>query len=153
MNSDSIQIAHYIFELAKRDKMKDLTPLKLIKLTYLAHGWMLSLFQQPLATDDVEAWPYGPVFRRLYFAVKDYKNSPIKKLPVSESVEFNQNEKDIMKQVVEIYGKRNGVFLSALTHQKGTPWSRAWDEYGKNAIIPQDWIEEHFKEKAEKNVA
>ena len=153
MNNDSVQIGHYIFELAKKNKMKDLTPLKLIKLTYLAHGWMLGLFQRPLATDDVDAWPYGPVFKRLYLAVKDYKNSPIENIKVANSAKFDENETQIIQQVIKIYGKKDGLFLSALTHQKETPWSRTWDEYGKNAIIPQDWIEEHFREKAEKNVA
>ena len=153
MNNDSVQIGHHILELARKNKITDPTPLKLIKLTYLAHGWMLGLYGQPLATDDVEAWPYGPVFKRLYLAVKKYKNNEVENIAVSSPAKFDRREADIIRQVIEIYGKKDGIFLSALTHQDGTPWSRTWDEYGKNAVIPQEWIEEHFRDKAEQNVA
>ena len=151
--NDSVQIGRYILNLAKKQKI-DLTPLQLIKLTNLAHGWMLGLYGEPLVSDDVEAWPYGPVFKRLYLAVKKFKNDPIENINDGGSPpKLNSKEKSIVRQVFKIYGEKDGIFLSALTHQKGTPWSKTWDKYGKNAIIPQDVIEEHFREKANKNVA
>ena len=43
-----------------------LDPMKLLKLTYLAQGWSLGLYAEPMIWNDVEAWRYGPVFREIY---------------------------------------------------------------------------------------
>jgi uncharacterized phage-associated protein len=38
-----------------------LTPMKLQKLLYLAHGYYVAITGQPLIDEDFEAWKYGPV--------------------------------------------------------------------------------------------
>ena len=39
-----------------------MTQMKLHKLTYIAHGWHLAIFGEPLVADAAEAWDNGPVF-------------------------------------------------------------------------------------------
>ena len=62
-------VANEFIHLAKADG-RSLTPLQLIKLTYIAHGWMLTLYGRPLIVDEVEAWKYGPVIPDLYQATR-----------------------------------------------------------------------------------
>jgi uncharacterized phage-associated protein len=38
---------------------------RLQRLVYVAHGRCLAASGQPLTGDRPEAWPYGPVYRRL----------------------------------------------------------------------------------------
>ena len=61
MNADrsSILIADYI--LAKSDMMgKSLTPMQVLKLTYISEGYSLAIDGERLFGDRIEAWKYGP---------------------------------------------------------------------------------------------
>ncbi len=149
---DSRQIGRSFLDLA-RSEGKSLTVLQLIKLTYLAHGWLLGLYGRPLLEDDVEAWPLGPVLRRLYNSVRHYGKDLVVSIDHEGSPDLDKDARSIVEQVFKVYGDKPGTFLSALTHEKGTPWYETWERYGKHAVIPQDLIQEHFAEKANKNVA
>ena len=61
MATSARAVANEFIRLAKAD-CKSFTPSQLMKLAYIAHGWMLALYQRPLITDRIEAWKYGPVF-------------------------------------------------------------------------------------------
>ena len=54
-----------------------LTPIHILKLVYIAHGWSLAIGEHPLIRNEIEAWEYGPVIRSLYDAVKRYGRDPI----------------------------------------------------------------------------
>ena len=55
-------IANYLIE----NSPHGLDPLQVMKLACIAHGFTLGLYDRPLLEDDVEAWKYGPVVRRIY---------------------------------------------------------------------------------------
>src|SRR4051812_39910789 len=69
-------IANEFLRLAKEDKAQ-ISPLKLQKLVYFAHGWYLALAGKPLIEERVQAWQFGPVIPTLYREFKRYGNSPI----------------------------------------------------------------------------
>src|ERR1700722_8483585 len=54
-----------------------LSPLKLQKLVYFAHGWCLALTGRPLISDRVQAWQYGPVIPSIYHEFKYVGNGSI----------------------------------------------------------------------------
>ncbi|MCY4260468.1 MAG: DUF4065 domain-containing protein [Rhodobacteraceae bacterium] len=151
----SLIVAQYLLNKAG-DIERSLTPMQIIKLVYLCHGWMLGLYRRPLIEDDVEAWRYGPVIRRLYGAVKHYRSDPIAKplMPEADVADalaaFDKDERNIMDQVFNIYGKYTGIELSKLTHAPGTPWSeiRSADDTGWE-VIPDHLIKDHFRELAQ----
>lgn len=76
MSYDSRTIANHFIALAEIEG-RTITPMTIQKLVYLAHGWSLGLFDEPLIDDTVEAWEYGPVIPSLYNAFKKYGNNPI----------------------------------------------------------------------------
>ena len=72
----SISIANKLIEIAESDG-KFLTPMKLLKLAYICHGWMLALHDRPLIFDEIHAWKYGPIIPKLYQKIQKHRNDPI----------------------------------------------------------------------------
>lgn len=139
-----VAVANKILELAEQSG-NAVTPLQLIKLVYLSHGFMLGLYGRPLVREKAEAWTYGPVFRSLYRAVKRFRSDPVQGRLPGPSETFDELEEDLIRQVYEIYGKRNGIALSQLTHQPGSPWSQVWDEgRGHSTIISNDVLQDYY---------
>ncbi len=124
-------------------------PLQIIKLTYLCHGWMLGLYHQPMSAQPVYAWQYGPVIPEVYHEIKRYGRNPVKSLLDCPDDNFDELELDLIEQVYDVYIDFSGILLSQMTHAEGSPWRKIWDTHGRNAIIPNDLIEEHFSELAE----
>jgi uncharacterized phage-associated protein len=145
-------IARAFLERAENEG-KRLTPMALMKLTYLAHGWHLGLTSEPLSYEKPEAWQYGPVFRNLYHSLKQHGSSPI---PAEEAREFSRIPKDdeyahaLIDQVWDRYKSFNGIQLSALTHQEDSPWYKTWHEFGgklrKGKEIDNELIAAHYQE-------
>jgi uncharacterized phage-associated protein len=149
MTFASTAIARKILEIANEDD-RSLTPLELMKLTYLSHGWHLAFLGKPLISEDVEAWQYGPVYPDLYHAIKQYRASPVQSVQENGFELFGRQEIDantdkLLRSVFTTYKRFNGVQLSALTHKSGTPWDQAWNK-GKNTKIPDQIIQSHFSE-------
>lgn len=123
-----------------------LTPMQVLKLVYIAHGWSLGLTGRPLIRDDVEAWKYGPVIPTLYDTIRSYGarhiDAPLLASSGSEEALDDASER-IIRQTFEKYGAYSGPALSRLTHMPGTPWERVYDgSFG--AVIPVDLIEDHY---------
>lgn len=121
------------------------TPMQLLKLVYIAQGYMLAKNDVPLINEPVEAWQYGPVVRSVYQAVRDFRSEPVTFVPYAPPVMFSPQEIEIMREVARIYGGADGVKLSAATHQPGTPWSVAWTTSGMNSVIPNESIKNFYR--------
>lgn len=142
----SLIIAERILELAKAQG-RTLTPMQLLKLVYICHGFSLGLFGRPLTLHNAEAWKFGPVIPELYHAIKQYKSSPVESVApcAVERTEFDENDSKLIETVYNKYGKLTGVQLSRLTHTKGSPWSKTWTG-NSGRDISNDLIEEHYRE-------
>jgi uncharacterized phage-associated protein len=71
MPETAAAVANYFIDKALEED-RELTPMKLIKLIYLAHGWRLGWTQLPLIGEAIKAWKYGPVIESLYQSFKRY---------------------------------------------------------------------------------
>lgn len=140
-----LTVAKKILETC-REAGKSLTPLQIIKLTYIAHGWTLALLDRPLVDERAEAWQYGPVLPKLYQAVKEYRSLTIGDVPGATNETIDQDASNIIDQVCELYGDMTGLQLSSLTHQKGTPWEQTWKPRERSSIIPDSLIKSHYLE-------
>jgi uncharacterized phage-associated protein len=144
---DANLIANEFLDLAAKNG-DTLTPMQLLKLVYIAHGWMLGLYGVPLVADEIQAWKYGPVIPRLYECVKNFRSNPVKgPLSVTPSHdELIDLEKNLIDQVYEKYGHMNGIYLSNLTHKSGTPWALTYKEGSQGIAISNDVIEAHYSQ-------
>lgn len=145
----SIQIAGEMLDLAAGQN-RQLTPMQLLKLAYLAHGWMLGLHDRPLIRENVLAWPYGPVIKELYRKVRRYGRHPVPKMRRDARWQpLDEDARHIVGEVFGAYGQLDGFQLSALTHADGTPWSATYGgTLHRDRVIDNDLIKAHFKELA-----
>ena len=123
-----------------------LTPMQIIKLVYMSHGWMLGLQDRPLFRQDVKAWRYGPVVPDVYDELKVYGNLPVEE-PIKGFGEGNLDEVelDLIEQVNELYSGFSGIRLSRITHVEGSPWHQIWMKQKRKATIPNELIKEYYK--------
>ncbi len=144
----SITIAQKFLDSASQDNGNTLTPMQLLKLVYIAHGYMLGQYSRPLIKEQVEAWKYGPVIKPLYDKIKSYRSDPVKRIShllcsALFTSGLTKDEEAVIKQVYDKYGRKDGIFLSSLTHNTGTPWEIAWKSGYSD--ISNDLIENHYR--------
>ena len=150
-----LEVANYIIQQGIKNE-KPYTLLQIIKLVYIAHGWFMALkdsAEPPLISEAVMAWKYGPVIITVYHALKTNGNRPIKHTldDVGVGENFTQFEENVLNKVLDVYGRHDGIYLSALTHQKGTPWHDVYDGQ-RYRTIENQMIYEHFKKLKEENI-
>jgi uncharacterized phage-associated protein len=142
----SLSVAQYLLHRCNENGYST-TPLQLMKLVYVAHGFMLGKHGKPLLKETVQAWQYGPVVPSVYRAVKDFGSSPVTSVPGADpDYTFSEEEREVMDMVAANYGKHGGIVLSSATHNPGTPWKQTWDAFGKNAPISNDLIESFYSD-------
>jgi uncharacterized phage-associated protein len=149
MANSATAVANRFLELAAHAG-KSLTPLQLIKLTYLAYAWNLELTGKRLFEEQPQAWQYGPVIPSLYHKVKSFRDQPIiGALPADwfgSGQSLSAQEQSVIDQVFKAYAGFSGIQLSSMTHQPGAPWFEVWHSMGKNAPIPDPLIKSHYEE-------
>lgn len=136
-------VADDILKLAKRRGVL-LTPMQVMKLTYIAYGWYLAMTSKKLFDDRIEAWKYGPVIPSLYHSTKHFGRSQIPHRLIADSGLSNPVLEDFLSGVVDDYGQLSGIQLSNLTHRKGTPWELVFEPNVLGIEIPDDLIEDHY---------
>jgi len=152
---DVLRVADAILKIAKAHN-KTLTPMQLVKLTYIAHGWSLGLRDKALFNNKIEAWQYGPVIPDLYQVTKSYGRNPIPLGAIGDASDISlmPDDQRFVEKVFDKYGHLDGIALSYLTHKAGTPWTKVYDKFGslrQRAQIPDELIAEHYREIAKHN--
>jgi uncharacterized phage-associated protein len=160
MSYPAAAVANELLDLAGRSNRK-LTQIEIQKLVYFTHGWHLALTDQTLIPDQIEAWTYGPVVRRLYDALKKFGNSPITEKVLdwktggksgfsycfptiqSSSVEDDASARAVVQSVWNKYGMLGSFKLVEITHLDGSPWQQARSK--ENPYISNDEIKAYFK--------
>ena len=153
--SDARVVANRFLELAAAEG-RSLTPMQVLKLVYIAHGWTLALHGRPLIEQDVEAWQYGPVIPELYNAMRQFKGGAVQgPLSIgwgSRADELDRVEESLVDQVYRLYGGLNGIALSRITHADNTPWARTYTPGRFGTVIPTDVIADHYQQLARERV-
>lgn len=159
----TLAVANYFIKKSMADGIP-LTPMKLLKLVYIAHGWHLGIKGEPLINESVQAWKYGPVIKSIYDEFKKFGNSPISETAYELSDKgqviipmVSPDKEPFLDKIWDVYKNFDGLQLSSLTHKTGTPWDQIWNQDSNKrkfgVIIPNNLIEEHYKLKAENQPA
>jgi uncharacterized phage-associated protein len=149
-------IANYFLERAEKEG-SGLDPLKLLKLVYIAYGWVLALTGKKLFGEPIEAWRHGPVVPSLYHEFKHCRSSPIEEraglwdmdtgsyqLPQVPSSDATINL--ILEKVWAAYRRFSGWALRNKTHEPDTPWTKTYDGT-MGRVIEDRLIAPHFHKK------
>ncbi len=149
MTYSTQDIANYFLQKGENDST--MTPMKLIKLVYIAHGWNLGLTGNPLVTEEAEAWKYGPVFPSIYKKYREFKNGKIMLEPIKDLNIKDIDDLTFLDKIWNFYSKFDGLQLSTKTHEPNTPWSLTWENAKKSdfiseksLIIPNNIIAKHY---------
>lgn len=138
----------YIFLKKAVQEGKTITNLKLQKMVFIANGIYLAMTNEPLIEEKVEAWPYGPVIRPLYFAFNKFGSGEIKigetEFSKVEPIEPTEAQKQAMDFTWQACRDFDGIRLSNWSHKEGSAWSKANKE--NLEIIPNDYIKDFFKQ-------
>ncbi|MFZ9470501.1 MAG: Panacea domain-containing protein [Rickettsiales bacterium] len=144
-------IANYMIACSFIEKIP-LSPMKLIKLVYIAYGWGLVFLNQKLFNEDIEAWQYGPVIPSIYHEFKRFGKEPIDEMSVSMNemtgdlsvnrinLKEGNNISKLLNLVWTYYRNYSAVELSDLTHQLGSPWDNAVKTNGYRSVLNDDDI-------------
>lgn len=154
-----IDIAYFF--LKKYGDKDAITPMKLVKLVYIAHGWHLGLTGRALIDENPEAWQYGPVIPTVYHRFKSYGGSRITETSFSPDPEelISPEIQQFLEKIWSVYGKFDAIQLSAKTHEINTPWYITWqnkqNRKGNFGIyssqIPDNLIKEYYENKFHTN--
>lgn len=140
-----ITIANYFIKRYSQDD-NSLTPMKLIKLSYISYGWYLAMSNgEKLISEKPEAWDLGPVMPTLYHNLKKYGGKKVSE-PISDNlVSETISDKDakFLDFIWKKYQNFTGIQLSAITHTEGSPWSEIYPR-GYNLVIPDELIKKHY---------
>jgi uncharacterized phage-associated protein len=150
-------VANEFIELAGG---RDLSPMKLQKLVYFAHGWYLAITDNALIRENVEAWQFGPVIPELYQEFKRYGSGDVSKPSLEHEggssyiprIAHLQDDREaerameVIRSVWDHYGRYSAIKLSNATHMAGTPWSHCYSPTNlSSAVIPNEDIGDYFR--------
>lgn len=144
--SDARTVSEHLLWIRRE---RQTTPMHVIKLTYLSHGWMLGLYDEPLLWEPVEAWTYGPVVPSLYHLYKAWGGDPITAVPIDRSDNLTDQQRDLIDAVEDVYRNHTALQLSNITHKPGSPWDVVRRESGIGAIIPNELLRDHYRRLSE----
>ena len=137
-------IAEHILWL-RRDS--ETTPLHIVKLVYLCHGWMLGLKGKPLVDEPVFAGRYGPVIRSLYDRYRIFGDGQITGAEVVDhTADLDPAQLSVVNFVHAVYQEFPDTELSEITHEPGTPWSEVYKSQGLDVEIPPELIQDHYRQ-------
>ncbi|GGK45319.1 Panacea domain-containing protein [Salinarimonas ramus] len=108
--------------VSAREAGELLTNLKLQKLLYYAQAWRLALTDEPLFSEDFEAWVHGPVLPSQYHRFKDFRW-----MPITAPVDMPRVDEDLARhldEILRVFGPESAVALEQMTHEE-RPWREA----------------------------
>ena len=126
-----------------------LTHLKLQKILYYAQGISLSLNNNVLFNDQIEAWNHGPVIKSVFekFCKKGRNEITIEDSPSSvdviRKIEADTPVREALNMTYDNFAIYTAWQLRNMTHEKGTPWYQTYKP-GKNKKISVDLIKKYF---------
>jgi len=150
-------IANYFLKKANEDGLP-MSPLKLIKLVYIAYGWNLALTDKKLFDEPIEAWQHGPVIESLYHEFKHFRSGNISDL--AEDMDMDTFEVTIPKikksdaetitilsKVWASYKRFTAWSLRNKTHEIGGPWHKVYKAGHRGIELKDTDIKKHYQAK------
>lgn len=136
-------VANYFLTKTDEEAGDTISNLKLQKLLYFAQGFYLAITEEPLFVDSILAWRHGPVVRSVYGSYAGYGASPIPPPENFTLTEIDEDTRDFLDEVYEVYGQFSAWRLREMTHEE-PPWRDAWDPDSGGGVVTQDSMKEYF---------
>ncbi len=161
MTKEVFASTNYIIEKLGEKKINDLTNLKLQKLLYFAYGVHLSLFNEKLFTDEIQAWKHGPVIPLIYTNFKNHGKNPIGsdvratilrdddsgeiETPRIDETNDENKAKSLFIACVSYGDKKAWDLVDILHHGDNSAWKKHYDQTKRGIIIPDEDMKAEFE--------
>ena len=127
----------------------EISTMMLQKLMYYCKAWSLAWFHTPLFPQGFEAWKHGPVCKNLF---DEHKGQfVISESDVHSEHTLSDSEKQLIDDVLAVYGDEDPEWLSNLTHTE-IPWKETRDglsdEKPSRRRIDTSLMEQYYGEMA-----
>ncbi len=148
-------IALFFLELGSRDDI-EISPMKMQRLIYFAHGWCLAITNSPLIEESIEAWRYGSVIGTIYYWLRSFGSQPIKlkELEIEpqdlmrlEKLKRDEQIMHLLHKVWEVYKDYDAITLSEMAYLPSSPWDETRKEVAAekfNVTIDDNQIKRYF---------
>ena len=113
--------------------------LRLQKLLYFIQGNSFIEKNEAMFSDDMYAWPYGPVIPDIYFTYCGYAGAPITR--IYEDISISEFDRKIIDTTIERLLDVDDWTLVDMTHEEGAPWNN--HKYDRS-IITKEEIKKYF---------
>ncbi len=146
-----LKISNFFIQEYGRDNK--ITPMKLVKLVYISHGWYLGITDNALIDQNPEAWQYGPVIPSVYHFYKTCGSSSIDpdKYNYSDS-ELPEKIKSLLRKIWQVYNEYSALQLSDMTHRVGSPWYQTvHNRLNYTQQIHDNLIRDYYKKRIHNN--
>lgn len=148
-------IVLFFLEMGNRDNI-EISPMKMQRLIYFAHGWCLAITNSPLIEESIEAWRYGSVISNIYYWLRPFGSQPInrKELDIEphDLVRLEHLQKDeqivhLLSKVWDVYKDYDAITLSEMAYLPSSPWATTRQEVADekfNVTIDDAQIKHYF---------
>lgn len=155
MKYPAIVIANEIIKLAQAQNIP-ITPMKLQKILYLANGIAYKRTGDKLINERFEAWDYGPVVSDVYNAFKNYRRNNIIEtydnlihvdgysFANSSTIVVDDKTLSIVREAWDSAKNLDAFTLSVWSHNKNSPWDKAYNSKPREVYISDNEIKEYF---------
>jgi len=130
------------------DKRADVNITKIQKLTYIAYGSYLAIFDARLIDEHPQAWPYGPVFptTRKHLLKTDLNAISLQDTDFKE-ISSDRDIVSLIDMIYKTFGSWSAASLSDWSHKEGSPWEKTVSSksFRWGDKINDDYIKSYFK--------
>lgn len=157
MKYPAVVVANEIIKLANAQDIP-VSPMKLQKILYLANGIAWKRLGDKLINERFEAWNYGPVVSSVYNSFKTYRGNDIKE-PYNDlihangfsfihpsSITVDDKSLSIIREAWDNAKNLDAFTLSAWSHNKNSPWDKAFNAKPKEPYISDNDIKSYFND-------
>lgn len=128
----------------------DVSNLKLQKLLYFVQAYSLAEFDEPIFSQKIEAWEYGPVIPEVYQYFKIYGPNPIpenhyfSRIDQSERSSLTSNAKTSVSEILKQLGSLDAFELVKISHEDGSPWHQVYNAKVSGIEISRQSIKDYY---------
>jgi uncharacterized phage-associated protein len=133
-------LAKWFVNRAARDEDRDVDPMKLQKLLYLAQSQYVYCYSSRLVVEPTQAWEYGPVVGTVYREYRTFDDGPIHQ-DLADNGPWTALRSEVveaMESTWQSFSRFSGWELSVMTHECG-PFPRFYRPRA-NVEIPVEEI-------------
>lgn len=138
----ALDVAKHIVDKCSVEE-KLVSNLQLQKILYYVQKFSLQNQKRALFTDEIEAWPFGPVVREVYDYFCGFGSMKIFYLQIGGSA-MSEEDAKFINAITEEKRELDPWLMVSDTHQKGKAWDLVYrDGFGYKEIIPKRLIAEN----------